>query len=143
MARRYAGDAMGLGQAMIVAGIGCRKGASAEEIGAALDTALQRAGRPLARIDLLATAARKRDEEGIVAAAAARGLRLMFVEPADLEVASARGATWSARVLALAGVPSVAEAAALAACGPKAKLILPRIVVGPVTCALAGTEDES
>ena len=80
MARRYAGDAMGLGQAMIVAGIGCRKGASAEEIGAALDTALQRAGRPLARIDLLATAARKRDEEGIVAAAAARGLRLMFVE---------------------------------------------------------------
>ena len=47
------------------------------------------------------------------------------------------GATWSARVLALAGVPSVAEAAALAACGPKARLILPRIVVGKVTCALA------
>jgi hypothetical protein len=31
----------------------------------------------------------------------------------------------------------VAEAAALAACGPKARLILPRIVVGKVTCALA------
>ena len=43
--------------------------------------------------------------------------------------------------MALAGVPSVAEAAALAACGPKARLILPRITVGPVTCALAERED--
>jgi cobalt-precorrin 5A hydrolase len=68
-------------------------------------------------------------------------VRLVFVAQADLEVASARCATWSARVLALAGVPSVAEAAALAACGPKAKLILPRIVVGPVTCALASAEE--
>jgi cobalt-precorrin 5A hydrolase len=67
-------------------------------------------------------------------------VRLVFVAPADLETASARGATWSARVLALAGVPSVAEAAALAACGPKSKLILPRIVIGPVTCALASAE---
>jgi cobalt-precorrin 5A hydrolase len=44
-------------------------------------------------------------------------------------------------VRALAGVPSVAEAAALAAGGPKARLILPRIVVGPVTCALAESGD--
>lgn len=126
---------------MIVAGIGCRKGASAEDIGAAIDAALERAGRPLARLDLMATAARKREEEGIAAAASARGVRLIFVEQADLEIAAARGATWSRRVLALAGVPSVAEAAALAACGPKSRLILPRIVVGPVTCALASAEE--
>jgi cobalt-precorrin 5A hydrolase len=44
-------------------------------------------------------------------------------------------------VWALAGVPSVAEAAALAAGGPKARLILPRIVVGPVTCALAEMDE--
>jgi cobalt-precorrin 5A hydrolase len=34
-------------------------------------------------------------------------------------------------------VPSVAEAAALAAGGPAARLIAPRIAVGPATCALA------
>jgi cobalt-precorrin 5A hydrolase len=141
MAPSHAGDAMGLGKTMIVAGIGCRKGATPEEIGAALDTALERAGRPLAKIDLLASSARKRQEEGIAAAAAARGLRLVFVEQYELEIASARGATWSRRVLALAGVPSVAEAAALAAGGSKARLILPRIVVGPVTCALASDEE--
>ena len=41
--------------------------------------------------------------------------------------------------MALAGVPSVAEAAALAAGGPDARLIVPRIAVGPATCALAAT----
>jgi cobalt-precorrin 5A hydrolase len=141
MAPSHAGDAMAVGEAMIVAGIGCRRGATPEEIGAALDTALERAGRPLAKIELLATSTRKREEQGIAETAASRGLRLVFVEQADLEIASARGATWSRRVLALAGVPSVAEAAALAAGGPKARLILPRIVVGPVTCALASDEE--
>jgi cobalt-precorrin 5A hydrolase len=132
---------MGLGEAVIVAGIGCRKGATAEQIEAAIGAALERAGRPLARLDLLATAASKRYEEGIATSASARGVPLMLVDQADLEIASARGATWSRRVLALAGVPSVAEAAALAAAGAKARLILPRIVVGPVTCALASDEE--
>jgi cobalt-precorrin 5A hydrolase len=36
------------------------------------------------------------------------------------------------------GVPSVAEAAALAASGAKARLLVSRIVIGPATCALAG-----
>jgi cobalt-precorrin 5A hydrolase len=131
---------MDLGEAVIAAGIGCRKGAAAAEIEAAIVAALERAGRPLAKVDLMATSTGKRAEKGIAEAASARGVRLVFVTAADLEVASARGATWSARVLALAGVPSVAEAAALAACGQNSKLILPRIVVGRVTCALASAE---
>ena len=132
---------MDMGETVIAAGIGCRKGVEAAEIEAAIAAALERAGRPLAKIDLVATSMSKREEKGIAEVAQARGVPLVFVAPADLEIASARGATLSARVLALAGVPSVAEAAALAACGPKAKLILPRIVMGPVTCALASTED--
>jgi cobalt-precorrin 5A hydrolase len=44
-------------------------------------------------------------------------------------------------VLAVAGVPSVSEAAALAAAGPGARLIAPRVAVGPATCALAATGD--
>jgi cobalt-precorrin 5A hydrolase len=132
---------MGLGQAVIVAGIGCRRGATAAQVEAAINAALERAGRPLARLNLLATAASKRYEQGIAAAAAARGLKLTYVDQADLETASARCSTWSSRVLALAGVPSVAEAAALAACGMRSRLILPRIAVGPVTCALASDED--
>ncbi|MFO7479153.1 MAG: cobalamin biosynthesis protein [Methyloceanibacter sp.] len=134
---------MGLGEAVIVAGIGCRKGATQAQIEAAITEALERIGRPLARIDLIATSAGKREEAGIVAAAGARKLPVKFVHQADLEIAGARGTTWSQRVLALAGVPSVAEAAALAAAGPKARLILPRIVAGPVTCALASDEADA
>jgi len=39
----------------------------------------------------------------------------------------------------LMGLPSVAEAAALAAGGATARLLVSRIAVGPATCALAGT----
>jgi cobalt-precorrin 5A hydrolase len=40
------------------------------------------------------------------------------------------------------GVGSVAEAAALAAAGSASKLIVPRIVVGTATCALAASLPE-
>jgi cobalt-precorrin 5A hydrolase len=46
-------------------------------------------------------------------------------------------------VLALMGIPSVAEAAALAGGGLSARLILPRIAVGSATCALAVSEEQS
>jgi cobalt-precorrin 5A hydrolase len=132
-----------MGEAVIVAGIGCRKGASAPEIEKAINAALERAGRPLAKLDLIATASNKRDEAGLAEAAKARGVQVTFVDQSDLELAGARGATWSERVLALAGVPSVAEAAALAAAGPKSRLIVQRVVEGPVTCALASDEAAS
>jgi cobalt-precorrin 5A hydrolase len=126
---------MGVGEAMIVAGIGCRKGASAVEISAVIADALARAG--LDTLDLVAAPESKGGEHGVAAAAAALGVPLMLVAKAELEAAGARTKTRSERVLALIGVPSVAEAAALAAGGPAARLILPRITVGVATCALA------
>jgi cobalt-precorrin 5A hydrolase len=98
---------MDLDQAMMVAGVGCKAGASAGEIEAAIAEALARAG----------------------------------LSQHDLEAAGARVVTRSARVQALTGVPSVAEAAALAAAGPASRLIGPRIAVGPATCALAVVGD--
>ncbi len=137
MAAGAAGDAMDLGQAVIVAGIGCRKGASASEIGAAIDAALSRAGLQPDALGLLATPAMKGGEPGIAAAATSLGVPLVLVPRADLEAAGVRTATRSERVVALMGVPSVAEAAALAAGGPAARLLAPRIAIGPATCALA------
>jgi cobalt-precorrin 5A hydrolase len=128
---------MGVDEAMIVAGIGCRKGASAAEISAVIADALARAGLGTQALDLVAAPESKGGEQGVAAAAAALGVPLMLVAKADLEAAGARTQTRSERVLALIGVPSVAEAAALAAGGPAARLILPRITVGVATCALA------
>jgi cobalt-precorrin 5A hydrolase len=128
---------MGVGKAMIVAGIGCRKGTAAEEIEAAIAAALDRAGLGIAAVQLIATSAAKGGEPGIAAAANSIGVPLVVVAQDDLMAAGERTQTRSERVLALAGVPSVAEAAALAAGGPAARLIAPRVAVGPATCALA------
>jgi cobalt-precorrin 5A hydrolase len=128
---------MGVGEAMIVAGVGCRKGTAAAQIKAAITAALARAGLGMAAVCAVATSAAKGDEPGIAAAASSIGVPLVLVAQDDLAAAGARAATRSERVLALTGVPSVAESAALAAGGPTARLIAPRIAVGPATCALA------
>ena len=125
---------------MIVAGIGCRKGASARDIDAVIDAALAEAGLPVSELTMIATAERKRDEPGIAKAASARGLRVAVITQAQLERADTRASTSSPRVIAAAGVGSVAEAAALAAAGPDARLLVPRVVVGRATCALAASE---
>ncbi len=130
---------MDMGEAMIVAGIGCRKGASAAEIEAAIEAALARAGIAETAVALIAAPAIKGGEPGIAEAAAARGVPLVLVPQNDLEAAGPRTQTYSERVVALTGVPSVAEAAALAAGGPDARLLAARIAVGRATCALVET----
>jgi len=122
---------------MIVAGVGCRAGASAREVEAAIAAALDRAGLASSMLGMIATSSAKAGEPGIAAAASARGVKFVVVTQAEFEAASARAITHSERVLKLTGVPSVSEAAALAAGGPDAQLIAPRIVVGAATCALA------
>ena len=124
---------------MIIAGVGCRKGASTAEIDAVIAAALSRAGLGEDRLGIIAAPAFKGGERGILDAAVARGVPLVLVPQHDLEAAGARTVTHSERVIALAGVPSVAEAAALAAGGASARLIASRTVVGPATCALAET----
>jgi cobalt-precorrin 5A hydrolase len=131
---------MDLGEAMIVAGIGCRKGAAAAAIEAAIEAALTRAGLAADALALIATSEAKGNEVGITDAAARLGVPLVLLTQSDLEAAGNRAETRSERVVALTGVPSLAEVAALAAAGPAAKLLARRIAVGPATCALAGTE---
>jgi len=126
---------------MIVAGVGCKAGASAREIEAAIGAALSQAGLESASLSLIATSSAKAHEAGLAAAAKDRGLKVVFVPQVDLEAAGSRTLTHSERVLAATGVPSLSEAAALAAAGPGARLLAPRIAVGPATCALAVTGD--
>jgi cobalt-precorrin 5A hydrolase len=125
---------------MIVAGVGCRRSAPAADIETAIRTALERAGIAADALDAIATIPAKGAEAGIAAAAEKLGVGVVLVPEAELKAAGARTATRSERVLALTGVPSVAEAAALAAAGPSACLISPRLVVGAATCALAASE---
>jgi cobalt-precorrin 5A hydrolase len=131
---------MVLGEAVIVAGVGCRKTISAAQVESAIEAALLNSRLAGHELSLIAVPAVKGTEAGIVAAAAARGIPLMLIVQNALEAAGARTLTRSARSMDTLNVHSVAEAAALAAAGPNARLLAPRVAVGPVTCALAEGE---
>lgn len=122
---------------MMVAGIGMRPGTEEPAIRACLDLALNRLSLGPADLGCLATVSSRAAEPGLAALAARLGLPLVGLPDEALAGMDAGCATRSTRVVALYGVGSVAEAAALAAAGPGAELILPRIALERVTCAIA------
>jgi cobalt-precorrin 5A hydrolase len=133
---------MVLGQAMIAAGIGCKRGAPASDIEGAIRAALACARIDADALDVIATMQAKMSEPSIRAAAEKFGVTLIAVPELELAAANGRVETHSERVTSLAGVGSVAEAAALAAAGPASTLIVPRRIVGAATCALAASPSE-
>lgn len=90
----------------------------------------------------LFTSEEKRAEQGMVAAATALRVPLVFLSHAVLAAAAARCRTRSARVEAMIGLPSLAEAAALAGAGRGSRLVLERISQSGVTCAIASLVEE-
>jgi cobalt-precorrin 5A hydrolase len=67
---------------MIVAGIGCRKGATAAQVAAAVEAALARAGLTTKALSAMATPAAKGGEPGITSAARALRVPLVLVPQA-------------------------------------------------------------
>jgi cobalt-precorrin 5A hydrolase len=127
---------------MIVAGIGCKRGAPASDIEGAIRAALACARIDADALDVIATIEAKSAEAGIRGAAEKFGLSVVVVPEVELAAANGRVETHSERVTSLAGVGSVAEAAALAAAGPASTLIVSRRIVGAATCALAASPSE-
>lgn len=125
---------------MIVAGIGCRKGAAASDVLAAIDAALGEAHLTPTALDWLAAPAEKGGEAGIVEAAERLQRPLVLIPSDRLQQAGERTVTRSERVVALFQVPSVAEASALAAAGEASHLLVARRVAGGATCALAASD---
>ncbi|WP_296747587.1 cobalamin biosynthesis protein [Mesorhizobium sp.] len=122
---------------MIVAGIGSRTGVDVEDVLAAIETALDTHGLAMSALSALATARLKQDEAAIAAAAQQLSLPLIVVDDEALKAAASATLSISNLSQAVAGTPSVSEAAALAVAGKDARLLGPRTVVGPVTCAIA------
>ena len=122
---------------MIAVGIGCRRNSSAALIGAAVEEALAQAGLSAEQIDALAVPAFKADEPGIVRAAEELGLPVRLVHRAELDAVQPLCATRSPAAEERTGLAAVSEAAALAAAGRNARLLLPRIARNGVTCAVA------
>jgi cobalt-precorrin 5A hydrolase len=125
---------------MIVAGIGCKRGTLSEDIVSLILAVLASSGIARENLDAIATEASKADECGIANAAQSLSVPLVRCSLADLDRASDKVVTRSSRVQALKGVPSIAEASALVAAGPSARLLGARVAADNVTCAIAISE---
>ena len=119
---------------MIVAGIGFSSRCEPDEL-----VALVRRAEALSatRVDSLAAPAWKLTSSCLQSAAEILALPITSIGESDLVGAASRCVTHSAAAEDRADVPSVAEAAALAAGGASARLALPRIASAHATCALS------
>lgn len=119
---------------MIAIGVGCRRGASAAAIEGLV-------GEVMATVPIgerrLFTIVDKEGEPGLIEAAGRLGLTLTFVARDVLRRQAGLVRTPAPAAEAAFGVPSVAEAAALAGAGAGASLIVKRMIRDGVTCAVA------
>jgi cobalt-precorrin 5A hydrolase len=119
----------------LIVGVGCRRGAPAATIVAAVRGALQEAHVVIARVRLLASADLKTHEPGLLAAARELGLPLRFITAEEIR-STCRTFRRSRFVEEKVNLPAVAEPAALLA-GRRTQLLLPRRVFASVTVAVA------
>ena len=122
---------------MIVAGIGCGRETSSEDIVSLIFVALSNFGVAQEKLTAIATEASKADERGIASAAQSLSVPVVRCPVADLGRVADQVLTRSSRVQEIMGVPSIAEASALVAAGPNARLLGARLAANKVTCAIA------
>lgn len=118
----------------LVVGVGCNRGTSADEIVGAVGEVLRGHGRSLKSVRRLATVEAKRDEAGLVEAAARLGVPLEFCDRATLN-AVPDVPNPSAAPMKYVGVQGVAEPAALHVSG--GRLVVEKVKSGNVTVAVA------
>ncbi len=119
----------------LVAGIGCRKGVSAEDIAAAVDQALVQAGCSLADLRQVVTVDAKQHEPGLLRFCETHGIPLRIVSREQIRTARVDCAE-SVFVKQTLGIGAVAVPCALLG-GHKTELLTDRIVCKHVTVALA------
>jgi cobalt-precorrin 5A hydrolase len=119
----------------LVAGIGCRKGVSADDIAAAVDQALVQAGCSLADLRQVVTVDAKQHEPGLLRFCEAHGIPLRVVSREQIRAARV-DCVESAFVKQTLGIGAVAVPCALLG-GHKTELLTDRIVCKHVTVALA------
>jgi cobalt-precorrin 5A hydrolase len=122
---------------ILAAGLGCRKDCPGEEIAALVRLALEEAGFTLEGLTGLFAPVFKQSEAGLAQAATLLGVPLVLMPEAAMREAEPRALTRSERVIALTGLGSVAETAALAGAGPRSRLVRARVASAHATCALA------
>lgn len=125
---------------MIVAGVGCRRGTSADEIERVVRLALDRHELPAERLQAIATESEKATEAAFPEVARRLSVQLVACTATDLDRVADRVLTPSKFALEAKGLPSIAEASAIVAAGRNACLLGARVATERATCAIATGE---
>jgi cobalt-precorrin 5A hydrolase/precorrin-3B C17-methyltransferase len=136
------GDSLTFHPPLLAVGVGCERGATVEEVATLIDSALRTAGLSPAAVACIASLDVKMDEPAVLAAAERFGWPLRFFDAAALEAETPRLANPSDTVFAAVGCHGVAEAAALAAAGKGARLVVEKTKSSRATCAVARAIDD-
>ncbi len=123
--------------AVLAVGVGCVRGAAAEEVIGLIEAALHEADLAPAAIGGLFSLDLKLDEPAFHVASRHFNVPFRTFDTPALAAEADRLATPSDAVEQAIGLKGVAEAAALAAAGPHGKLILPKRSNRSATCAIA------
>ena len=132
-----AGDSLVYHPPVLALGVGCERDAPADEMIALARATLAGAGLAEGAVACVASLALKADEPAVHAVAAALRVPARFFSAEALEAETPRLANPSDAVFRATGCHGVAEAAALAAGGSAARLILPKVKSARTTCAVA------
>lgn len=124
----------------MVAGVGSKKGVTEDQVFFALRSALQNLHLPIERLDAIATAEIKKNEDGIKLTAVKTGLTLEIISLEAIREFSHPACTPSQLVVREFGIQGVAEPAALIEAGDKSSLILRKTAFNGVMVAVAVSE---
>ena len=124
-------------------GLGCARNCPPEEMADLVSSALSDMGRSLCEVATIRSIDLKADEAAIQSLAASLNLRPQFYTAETLEAETDRLANPSDVVFAEVGCHGVAEAAALAAAGPDATLLIEKQKSANATCAVAEITGEA
>jgi cobalt-precorrin 5A hydrolase/precorrin-3B C17-methyltransferase len=121
----------------LAVGIGCERGCPPGEVETLVADTLAAHGLATASVALVASIDLKMDEPAILEAARNLARPARFFDAKRLEAETPRLANPSELVFREVGTHGVAEAAALAACGPDGILVAPKRKSARATCAVA------
>src|SRR5260370_11428161 len=122
-------------EAMIVAGIGCGRETSSEDIVSLIFVALSNFGIARENLTAIATETSKADERGIASAARSLSIPVLRCPVADLGRVAHQALTRSLCVPDIKRGSSIGEASAPLPAGPTAPLLGSRGAANKVTCA--------
>lgn len=122
---------------VLALGVGCERGVEADELIALVRDTLAAHDLATGAVACVTSLDLKADEDAVLALGEELGVALRFFDAATLEVETPRLVKPSDTVFAAVGCHGVAEAAALAAAGPEARLVVTKTRSARATCAVA------